>query len=163
MMSGIALAATGLLLATQLQLGTSYGQMVGWLVLMGSGAGMSFVSMTTASLSEVEPRDAGAASGLINVSQQLGAALGLAVLVTVFGVASGHTPLGGRRPAAGAAVAHALAVVLRGLHDVFGLGVVFTLAALVLVTVGIRRAVAVSPSPAAEDDATGDEWLAETA
>ncbi len=46
--------------------------------------GVSFVSLTTAGLAGVAPSDAGAASGLINVMQQLGAALGLAVLVTVF-------------------------------------------------------------------------------
>ena len=36
----------------------------------------------------MEPRDAGAASGLVNVMQQVGGSLGLAVLVTVFGTAS---------------------------------------------------------------------------
>ena len=46
--------------------------------------GISFVSLTTAGLAGVASSDAGAASGLINVMQQLGAALGLAVLVTVF-------------------------------------------------------------------------------
>ena len=36
----------------------------------------------------MEPRDAGAASGLVNVMQQVGGSLGLAVLVTVFGTAT---------------------------------------------------------------------------
>ena len=44
--------------------------------------------LTTAALDGVDPRDAGAASGLVNVMQQLGGSLGLAVLVTVFGSTS---------------------------------------------------------------------------
>ena len=54
------------------------------------------MSLTSASLADVAPEDAGAASGLVNVSQQLGAALGLAVLVTVFGVVTGHAQFGAR-------------------------------------------------------------------
>ena len=49
--------------------------------------------LTTAGLAGVEPADAGAASGLVNVTQQVGAALGLAVLVTVLGAAAGHAQL----------------------------------------------------------------------
>ena len=49
--------------------------------------------LTTAGLSGVEPADAGAASGLVNVTQQVGAALGLAVLVTVLSAAAGHAQL----------------------------------------------------------------------
>ena len=44
--------------------------------------------LTTAALDGVDPEDAGAASGLVNVMQQVGGSLGLAVLVTVFGAAS---------------------------------------------------------------------------
>jgi EmrB/QacA subfamily drug resistance transporter len=84
MLAGSAISAAGLLLATQLHAGTPYGQILVTLVLIGVGMGISFVSLTTAALAGVAPQDAGAASGLINVSQQLGAALGLAVLVTVF-------------------------------------------------------------------------------
>jgi len=174
MLSGITLSGVGLLLATQLQVSTSYFQILPWLVLIGSGAGMSFVSLTSASLSEVEPQDAGAASGLINVSQQLGAAVGLAVLVTVFGAASGHIQLDGRRPSLStAAFVHLQALELKGLHDVFALGVIFTLSALVMVACGVRRAVAPAPTPTSSSVATRDEsreddendpsWLAETA
>ena len=57
-------------------------------MLFGIGNGTAFVPLTAASLSGVEQADAGAASGLVNVMQQVGGSLGLAVLVTVFGAGS---------------------------------------------------------------------------
>ena len=54
----------------------------------GLGNGLAFVPLTTTALHGVAPADAGAASGLVNVMQQVGGSLGLAVLVTVFGSAS---------------------------------------------------------------------------
>jgi MFS family permease len=47
------------------------------------GLGLSFVPITIASVSGVRPEEAGLASGLINTSQQVGGALGLAILVAV--------------------------------------------------------------------------------
>ena len=60
----------------------------GPLVLIGLGNGLAFVALTALALSNVEPRDGGAAAGLVNVTQQIGAALGLALLVTIFNTAS---------------------------------------------------------------------------
>ena len=77
MLLGASLATLGLLLATQVHMSTPYVQIVASLVLLGLCSGIPFVSLTSASLADVEPEDAGAASGLINVSQQLGAALEL--------------------------------------------------------------------------------------
>ncbi|MGO4498321.1 MFS transporter [Paenibacillus sp. 2RAB27] len=54
------------------------------LIVMGGGAGMIFQPFTTLGLSGVEAKDAGAASGLVNVAHQTGASLGLAVLIAVF-------------------------------------------------------------------------------
>lgn len=163
-MMGITLAGIGLLLATQLEPASSYGQVVAWFVLVGSGTGISFVTLTTASLHEVQPADAGAASGLINVSQQLGAALGLALLVTLFGLSTGHVQLGASHPGSGNAVAHFQAVVVAGLHDVFGLGVLLSVLALALVTVGMRRAMIAGPTLAAvralEDEGRTEEGVA---
>ena len=51
-------------------------------VLAGVGLGFSFVPVTIAALQGIEARDAGVASGLINTSQQIGGALGVAALVT---------------------------------------------------------------------------------
>ncbi|MDX6692396.1 MAG: hypothetical protein QOG15_3853 [Solirubrobacteraceae bacterium] len=52
-------------------------------VLMGFGAGAGFPALMMLSMSGVEPRDSGLASGLINTSVQVGGAIGLAVLATL--------------------------------------------------------------------------------
>jgi EmrB/QacA subfamily drug resistance transporter len=52
-------------------------------ILAAVGLGFSFVPVTIAAVSGVEPREAGLASGLINTSQQVGGALGLAILATL--------------------------------------------------------------------------------
>src|SRR5262249_44793522 len=114
------------------------------LVLVGTGVGIAFVSLTSASLAEVEPADAGAASGLINVSQQLGAAIGLAVLVTVFGSATDG-------PLVDTEFVH-------GLHAVYWVGALFTMAALALVTTFVRR-----PSTAPGLELVGDDLDGEPA
>jgi hypothetical protein len=69
------------------------------LILLGVGAGLSFVSITTAALARVDEEAAGLASGLLSTSVQIGGALGIAILVSVLGtrssdlIGSGSTPL----------------------------------------------------------------------
>jgi EmrB/QacA subfamily drug resistance transporter len=69
------------------------------LILLGVGAGLSFVSITTAALSRVDEEAAGLASGLLSTSVQIGGALGIAILVSVLStrtsdlLSSGSTPL----------------------------------------------------------------------
>jgi MFS family permease len=162
MMAGATFAAVSLALATQIHANSTYGEIVVAIVLLGIGAGISFVSLTSASLTDVEPHDAGAASGLVNVSQQLGAAVGLAVLVTVFGVVTKHAQLGGH--VAHDAVLRLRALTVHGLDDVFAIGIVFTLVALVLIA-GLVRTPRVEPSTGKESsgdwggDAQAEEWL----
>jgi len=138
MVMGASLATVGLLLATRVGVGTSYLQIVPSLVFVGAGAGMTFVSLTNASLHDVEPQVAGAASGLVNVSQQLGAAVGLAVLVTAFNGLAGKAQL---TTGAGAnAIVHPL-------DAIFGVAALFTLGALATVLAGVRSPkVALAPS-----------------
>jgi hypothetical protein len=88
MIVGVTLSTLGLLWLTQLSATSGYGALLGPLALFGTGNGLAFVPLTTAGLDGVEPADAGAASGLVNVMQQVGGSLGLAILVTVFGAAS---------------------------------------------------------------------------
>jgi EmrB/QacA subfamily drug resistance transporter len=129
MLLGITSSMVGLLLVTQLQASAFYGQIAMALVLMGAGAGVSFVSLTSASLADVAPADAGAASGLINVSQQLGAAVGLAVLVTIFDSATHNV---GTAPTAEEFV--------HGVRTVCLVGAGFAVAALTLVATVFRPA-----------------------
>jgi hypothetical protein len=53
------------------------------LVLIGFGAGLAFVAITTAALARVDEAEAGLASGLLSASVQIGLSLGLAVLVAI--------------------------------------------------------------------------------
>ncbi|MDT3440009.1 MULTISPECIES: MFS transporter [unclassified Pseudofrankia] len=65
------------------------------LALMGLGSGIVFVPVTLVALNGVEAAS-GAASGLLDATQQVGSSLGLAVMVTAFGTAGRHvTPLPG--------------------------------------------------------------------
>jgi EmrB/QacA subfamily drug resistance transporter len=88
MVGGLTTSTIGLLLLTQLSATSGYGLILGALLLFGIGNGLAFVPLTMASLAGVDPKDAGAASGLVNVMQQVGGSLGLSILVTVFGTAS---------------------------------------------------------------------------
>jgi EmrB/QacA subfamily drug resistance transporter len=89
--TGSALMIAGLVWLTQLTETTSYAAgVLGPLMLFGLGAGLGFAPLNVIIMSSVPPRDAGAAGGVLQTAQQIGGALGLAVLVTVFGVAARH-------------------------------------------------------------------------
>jgi hypothetical protein len=137
MMMGTACLALGLLLATQLHANTPYLQVLGSLILIGTGMGISFVSLTTAGLAGVAPADAGAASGLINVMQQLGAALGLAVLVTVFDTVTPSARSAGLSTAAHAGAA-ARTTLVHGIDVTMAAGAGFALAAFAIVALLIH-------------------------
>jgi EmrB/QacA subfamily drug resistance transporter len=81
---GLALIGVGLVLFTQLPVdGTYVANLLPGFILVGIGLGFSFVPVSIAALAGVAGREAGLASGLINTSQQIGGALGLAILTTV--------------------------------------------------------------------------------
>jgi EmrB/QacA subfamily drug resistance transporter len=84
MLSGLTLAAAGLaLLAATTQVGGDYLGVLGGLLAMATGMGATFVPMTLVATTNVAPDDAGLASGIFNTSQQVGGALGLAILSTL--------------------------------------------------------------------------------
>jgi EmrB/QacA subfamily drug resistance transporter len=83
--------ATGLVLMSRLDETASYFPLVFVsMVIMASGAVSSFVSLSLAIMGAISPEDSGPASGLMQTNQQIGGAIGLAVLVTVFGTVSGN-------------------------------------------------------------------------
>jgi EmrB/QacA subfamily drug resistance transporter len=84
LVSGLIVTAAGLVWFGQVSPDGSYvGDVLFPSLLAAVGLGLAFVSMTVAAVSGVEPHEAGLASGLINTSQQIGGALGLAILATV--------------------------------------------------------------------------------
>jgi EmrB/QacA subfamily drug resistance transporter len=84
LVSGLIITAAGLVWFSQVSPDGSYvGDVLFPSLLAAVGLGLAFVSMTVAAVSGVEPHEAGLASGLINTSQQIGGALGLAILATV--------------------------------------------------------------------------------
>jgi EmrB/QacA subfamily drug resistance transporter len=84
LVAGMAFVAAGLLWFAQVSVDGAYtADVLGPSLLAAVGLGFSFVPTTIAAVSGVQEREAGLASGLINTSQQIGGALGLAVLATV--------------------------------------------------------------------------------
>jgi EmrB/QacA subfamily drug resistance transporter len=82
--AGLTLLGVGLILFTQVSVDGSYvTDLLPGFILVGVGLGFSFVPVSIAALAGVAGREAGLASGLINTSQQIGGALGLAILTTV--------------------------------------------------------------------------------
>jgi MFS family permease len=81
---GMALLTAGLVYFTQVSVGGSYvGDLLPGFLLIGVGIGFAFVPISIAALAGVEAAEAGLASGLINTSQQIGGALGIAALSTI--------------------------------------------------------------------------------
>jgi EmrB/QacA subfamily drug resistance transporter len=89
LIGGLMLALIGMAWLSRITTTTDY-----WLgiaipmALIGVGMGLAFTPLTQAAIAGVDNHDAGAASGLVNVFQQLGSTIGIGVLVTVFAAAS---------------------------------------------------------------------------
>jgi len=89
MIVGSALATIGLGWQALISSDSSYaGGVLGPMLVFGFGMGLNFVTLTLTAVSGVAQHEAGAASGLLNATQQVGGSLGLSILTTVFGSAS---------------------------------------------------------------------------
>jgi EmrB/QacA subfamily drug resistance transporter len=81
---GLVLIAGGLVWFSRVSVGGGFTtDILGPSLLAAVGLGFAFVTTTIAAVSGIEDREQGLASGLINTSQQIGGALGLAVLATI--------------------------------------------------------------------------------
>jgi EmrB/QacA subfamily drug resistance transporter len=89
LVSGGVLITLGMLWLTQITAETGYlTGLLGPMLLFGVGLGLSFTPLSVVILSGIETGDSGAASGLLQTMQQVGGSLGIAILVTWFGIAS---------------------------------------------------------------------------
>jgi MFS family permease len=81
---GLSFAAAGMLLFVRAPVdGNFVTDVLPSMILLGIGAGMAFNPVLLAAMGDVEPSEAGLASGLVNTSFMMGGALGLAVLASV--------------------------------------------------------------------------------
>ena len=126
---GLALITAGMVWYSQISVHTTFasGLLPGYL-LVGVGMAFSFIPMSIAALAGVEPRDAGLASGLINTSQQIGGALGVAIAATVAFTHTSTLLHSGHSPADAQTSGFAL-----GFWVIAGFGAAAVLATLVLV------------------------------
>ena len=164
MVVGLSISTTGLALMTQLSATSGYIALLIPLMLFGTGNGLAFVPLTSASLRGVRPEEAGAASGLVNVMQQLGGALGLAVLVSVFGGSGAAAQTVG----SGSAAAVRAAFVI-GADHAFAAAALFVGATVIILAIAARgwrapaRVAAVRAAAPAADAAPADvpAWVRE--
>ena len=103
--AGLLLTAAGGVLYAQMPAGGHYfWNVFPGLIVSGIGLALSFVPVTIAGLTGVEPADAGVASGLINTSRQIGGSVALAAVTTIAATATanyarGHAVLASSGPA----------------------------------------------------------------
>jgi hypothetical protein len=84
LLAGSLIGAGGMFWLSQISENSTYaGGLLGPMMVTAAGLGMLFMPLTLVALSKVDDRDAGLASSLLNTGQQVGGAIGLAVLGTV--------------------------------------------------------------------------------
>ncbi|TMM06370.1 MAG: DHA2 family efflux MFS transporter permease subunit [Actinobacteria bacterium] len=147
--TGLLFSAAALVLFARLPVhGTYFSDLFPAFLLSGIGLALAFVPISIGGLTGVRQADAGIASGLINTSQQIGGAIGVAAATTIattfttryVDVHAGATPLGG------AALTH-------------GFGIAFYVLAAVAVVGALLAAVLVESNPAAPEVETVDGEL----
>ncbi len=123
-------AAAGLVYLTQLTTHSTYfGGLFPTIAVMSIGMGMSFVPLTLLATTNVDEGDAGLASGLFNTSQQIGGALGLAILSTLATSRMTHLLHGG---------AAQNSALTRGYHVAFAVGAAMMIAGIIVLW-GVTR------------------------
>lgn len=126
--------------------GTFWGNVAPGMILMAFGMGATFVSVTIAATSGVPPQQAGLASGLLNTSQQIGGAIGLAVL-TGIATSSAARYIQGLHLHAAPTHLNIAAATVHGFHDGYLIGSCFGIGASLIATFVIRAVpVATDPS-----------------
>jgi EmrB/QacA subfamily drug resistance transporter len=122
--TGLLLAAVGLVLFVRAPVDGSFlVDVLPSMILLGVGAGMAFNPVLLAAMSDVEPSEAGLASGIVNTSFMMGGALGLAVLASIAASRSDSLRADGDGP---------LVALTGGYHIAFLVGAAFAVLAATL-------------------------------
>jgi EmrB/QacA subfamily drug resistance transporter len=140
--AGLALSAAALVLFARLPVdGHYWPDLLPGFLLSGVGLALAFVPMSIGGLTGVRQADAGVASGLINTTQQIGGAIGVAVATTIATTFTSHYVTGhpGSSVTGGAALTHGFEIAF------------YVLAALALLG-AVVAALLVEPAPAQADD-----------
>jgi EmrB/QacA subfamily drug resistance transporter len=134
LIGGLVLVAAGLILFRGAPVDAGYAtDLLPAMVLLGVGAGLVFPALMTLAMSGATPEDSGLASGLVNTTQQVGGALGLAVLATLATT---------RTASAASHGASTAAALTDGYHLAFTIAAILVLAA---IAIGL---VLLKPTPA---------------
>ena len=140
LLAGLVLIAAALALLTRLPVHASYpAHLLPALLIFGIGGGLTLPALASLGMSGATDSDAGLASGLFNTTQQVGAALGVAVLSTL--AAAQARSLHATSISSAAALA-------AGYHLAFAIGTVLTVAAIIVAAAVLRRRTGSAPRPA---------------
>ena len=145
LVTGMSLLTVGLIYFTQVSPDGSYlGDLLPGFLIIAVGMAFSFVSISIAALAGIPENEAGIASGLINTSQQIGGALGIAVLSAVAIANTNDAARAGDAPAA---------ALTSGFQAAFWVGAAVAAVGLVVSLVLIRKEeLAAAPSLESESD-----------
>jgi EmrB/QacA subfamily drug resistance transporter len=145
---GPILAILAMISFSHLDATSSYWPFLGSILLLGLGMGCSFVPLTMTAVKGVAPHETGLASALLNTGQQVGGAIGLAVLGTVFAHASATraAEIGAR---AGTAAGQA-DIFVAGQQRAFEVAIVLAVMALIasLSLIRVNKIAPPTPAPA---------------
>jgi len=144
--AGLSIAAVGLALFARAPVhGTFVVDVLTSMILLGVGAGMAFNPVLLAAMSDVDPRESGLASGVVNTAFMMGGALGLAILVSLAASRRDNLRASGEGP---------LAALNGGYHAAFMVGALFAAAAAVVGGVLLRTRQQVARGAAVDAAAT---------
>jgi EmrB/QacA subfamily drug resistance transporter len=142
LMAGSVLATGGLAWLSRIDVHSHYTSgILAPMVIFAVGMGLMFVPLTMLAVSKVTDEDTGAASSLLNVMQQVGGSIGLAVLVTVFGTASRNEATHLVKTGAAQTLGEkgtAAAVLAKGASAGFAVAVIFAVVTVIVAFVGIK-------------------------
>jgi EmrB/QacA subfamily drug resistance transporter len=142
MLPGLVLIAAALILFQRVPVHADYVKdILPTMLLFGVGGGLFFTALMTLAMSAATASDSGLASGLVNTSQQVGGALGLAVLATLSSTRTDTLVSHGESTAS---------ALTGGYHLAFAIGAGMVIAGLVLAVALLRPQAATGEEPALE-------------